>query len=88
MITKPFRFSGSKLEVNFATSAPGGVRFRLEEASGAAAVESAELVGDQVAREVAWKGGASLAAFAGKPVRLRVQLKDADLYAIQFREQL
>lgn len=85
MLTKPFVFAGSKLLANAATSAPGGIRFAVEDAVGGAPLaESNELVGDQIAREVSWKGNATLASLAGKTVRLRIQLKDADLYAIQF----
>jgi hypothetical protein len=84
MLTKPFTFSGSKLEVNFSTSAPGGLRFWLEDLSGAILAESAELVGDLTSKVVNWKGLDTLAAWAAKPVRLRVALKDADLYALRF----
>lgn len=85
MLTKPFTFSGSKLEVNAATSAPGGIRFTLEDpSSGAPLAESVELIGDQLARDIKWKNAESLAAWSGKPVRLRARLKDADLYAIRF----
>ena len=31
-----------------------------------------------------WDGGADLSAMAGKMVRLRVNLKEADLYSIRF----
>lgn len=31
-----------------------------------------------------WDGGANLSAMAGKTVRLRVNLKEADLYSIRF----
>jgi hypothetical protein len=84
MVTKPFTYAGTKLEVNYSTSAPGGVRFWLEDTGGAVLAESVELVGDQVTREVAWKGVASLEAWAGKTVRLRVGLKDADLFGLRF----
>jgi hypothetical protein len=47
--------------------------------------ESVELYGDEIARAVAWQGGASPGALAGQPVRLRFALKDADLYALQFQ---
>ena len=46
--------------------------------------ESPEIFGDRIDGVVAWKGGAELAALAGKPIRLRVVLKDADLYAFRF----
>lgn len=84
MLSKVFTYAGEELAANFATSAPGGVRFTLEDPSGAKLADSVELVGDEIARIVRWQGGARLGAWAGKPVRLRVTLKDADLYAIKF----
>ncbi len=44
-----------------------------------------------VTREIAlkmqmpWEGGLDVSALAGRPVRLRFAMKDADLYSIQFR---
>jgi len=35
---------------------------------------------------VSWKGGTDVSGLAGKPVRLRVRLKDADLYSFRFSE--
>lgn len=84
MVTKPFTYAGTQLEVNYSTSAPGGVRFWLEDASGVGLAESVELVGDQVGRQVKWKGVESVGGWAGKMVRLRVGLKDADLFALRF----
>ena len=40
--------------------------------------------GDTVDRTVTWKQGADVSSLAGKPVRLRFVLQDADLYAYQF----
>ena len=84
MITKPFTFTGSQLEVNFATSAPGGIHLFLETSSGAPLAESNELIGDQTVRIVRWKTVESVAPWSGHPVRLRATLKDADLFAIRF----
>ena len=39
---------------------------------------------DAIAHTVSWKGG-DLSALAGKPVQLRFELKDTDLYALQFQ---
>jgi hypothetical protein len=41
------------------------------------------IVGDHIDHQVSWKGG-RLATLAGKPVRLRLVLKDADVFALQF----
>ncbi|MFM9960507.1 MAG: hypothetical protein ACKV2Q_04700 [Planctomycetaceae bacterium] len=38
----------------------------------------------EVARIVKWKSGDNLSTLAGKPVRLRFEMSDADLFAIQF----
>jgi hypothetical protein len=54
--------------------------------AGFAAADSQEIIGDHIARVVTWKFGSSVAALAGKPVRLRFVMKDADLYSIRFRD--
>ena len=41
---------------------------------------------DELAATVKWKNGADLAALRGKTIRLRVRLKDADLFALRFAE--
>ena len=40
--------------------------------------------GDSHDRVISWKGGSDVGKLAGKPVRLRIELKDADLYSLQF----
>ena len=40
--------------------------------------------GDSVDRPVVWKSGTDLSRLAGRPVRLRFVLKDADVYAYRF----
>ena len=40
--------------------------------------------GDQLDRVVSWKSGSDVGRLAGKTVRLRFELKDADLYSFQF----
>jgi hypothetical protein len=45
---------------------------------------STELYGDTVARNAIWKDNPDLGALAGKPVRLRFVMRDADLYSIKF----
>lgn len=90
LITKPVTFSGTTLNLNFATSAAGGIRVEIQDANGQPIKgftldDSEEHFGDSIQRSVVWKSGADLGSLAGKPVRLRFELKDADLYAFQFQ---
>lgn len=45
-----------------------------------------EMYGDEIEGVVRWQGGASVTALAGQAVRLRMNLRDADLYALRFRQ--
>ena len=40
--------------------------------------------GDALDRVVGWKGNGDVSSLAGKPIRLRFVLSDADLYALRF----
>lgn len=82
--TKPLRYRGGDLELNFSTSAPGSVKVRLEQPNGMLLTESEELIGDETARTVRWKNGLRPSQWAGQPVRLRFELKDANLYSFRF----
>jgi hypothetical protein len=94
LITKPLTFTKSngptKLSVNFATSAAGSLKCELQDEAGKpipgySLEECDEIYGDSVDRAITWSGGDDLSSLAGKPVRLRFVMQDADLYAIQFR---
>ena len=90
MVTKPVRFSGSRLVLNFATSAPGSIQVEIQDAAGKPVPgyrldEARETIGNEIEREVSWKNGPDVSALAGKTVRLRFVMKDADLYAFRFR---
>jgi hypothetical protein len=89
VVTKPFTFSGSKLELNFETSAAGGLRVELQDESGKPVpgytlADGPEVIGDEIERVAAWKNGSDVSSLAGKPVRLRLVLRDADLYSLRF----
>jgi hypothetical protein len=89
-VTKPLVFRGKELAINYATSAAGGVRVQIEDAAGQplpgfALAECDEIIGDEIERVVSWKGANNVGGLAGKPVRLRFALKDADLYSIRFK---
>jgi len=90
LITRPLTFTGETLELNYSTSAAGGLRVEIQNAAGQpvpgfALAEAEELYGDSLAQCALWKHGSALSRLAGQPVRLRFVLRDADLYAYQFR---
>ncbi len=84
LITKPFTFTGSQLEVNFATSAAGSITAHLESPAGVSLAVSESMTGDSTARNLRWRSRDGLGEWSGKAVRLRVLLRDADLYSIRF----
>ena len=89
-VTKPLVFSGKELVINFSTSAAGSVHIEIQNPQGKAIVgfalaDSAEIYGDEVERVVSWTNDSDLSKLAGKSVRLRFVMKDADLYALRFR---
>jgi hypothetical protein len=90
-ITPPLTFTGKKLLLNYATSASGSVQIEIQDASGQALpgfalTDMPELFGDEFESPATWKNGTSLAALSGKTVRLRIVMRDADLYALRFAE--
>ena len=91
MITRPLVFSGSRLLVNYATSAVGSMQFELCDETGAplkyfTLVDSEVLFGNELEHTVTWKRKSDISSLAGKKVRLRVRLHDADLYSLRFME--
>jgi len=90
VITHPLMFQGNSLMLNYATSAVGSVRVEVLEASGEPIVglsgeATTELYGDSVLERYRWQSSVDLGQWAGKPVRLRLHLKDAHLYSLQFQ---
>ena len=91
MITRAFKFAGKQLEINYSTSAAGSIRVELQDADGKplpgfTAEDSEEIIGDEIRRIVRWQGRGDVSSLAGKPVRLRFVMKDADLYSLKFEE--
>ena len=91
MVTKPLTFSGKHLDLNFATSAAGSIRVEIQDAAGKpipgfSLEEANDLIGNEISRVASWKSGSDVSTLAGKSVRLRFVMKDADLYAFQFSE--
>jgi hypothetical protein len=92
LLTKPLIFSGTGLDLNFSTSAVGSIRVEIQDETGHpvpgfAAADCVEVIGNEIDRTVSWKTGSDVSALAGKTVRLRFVMKDADLYAMQFASE-
>lgn len=90
-ITRPLVFAGRELSLNFSTSAAGGVKVGFEDAAGKAipgfSVEDCVTqIGNELDRKVTWKSGTDVSSLAGKPVRLRFSMKDADIFSFQFTQ--
>jgi len=91
MTTRPLTFAGRRLEINFSTSAGGRLRVEIQGQDGRSfpgfALDDCHLqYGDQLDRIVSWNGGDDVGALAGRPVRLRIELKDADLFGFRFAQ--
>jgi len=89
MLTKPLTFTGSRLEINYRTGAAGSVKVEVQDLDGIplagfTAADCPEIIGDEIDRTIAWKSGSDVGSLAGKPVRLRFILADADLFSFQF----
>jgi hypothetical protein len=89
MITKPFTFSGKRMEINFSTSAAGEIHIVFEEENGEPiegfSLENAKpIIGNETKKIVSWDGNTDVKKLEGKTVRLHFYLKDADLYSFKF----
>jgi hypothetical protein len=90
VVTKPFTFSGKELVLNCATSAAGSVRVEVQSENeqpipGFSLDDCPEIIGDEIERVVKWKNGNDLSGLLGQTIRLRFQMKDADLFSLRFR---
>jgi len=65
------------------------LRVEIQDVNGAPlpgfSLDECDLIyGDHIERAVTWAGRSELKHLAGRPVRLRFEIKDADLYALRF----
>ena len=90
ILTKPIRFTGNKLMINFSTSAAGFIKVEIldldgNKMEGFELENSTEIIGNEIEKIVTWNGNPDLNKINKKPVRLRFVMKDADLYSIRFK---
>jgi hypothetical protein len=79
--THPLKFTGNKLVLNYSTSAAGSIQIDALDDSGKVLATMPELYGDDFEANAL-----DVSKLAGQSIRLRVKMKDADLYALRFAE--
>ena len=95
LLTRPFVLGklAERLVLNYRTQKGGTVRVSLETVEakpipGYELKDCTPLDGDSTGKNVKWKNGSDISTLKGKTVRLRFQMKKADLYSIQFQPWL
>ena len=97
LVTKPLVFRGETLQIN-ADASRGEIKvevipahsgdvvdpWRSETCPGLSRGDCVPLTGKGAAQAVTWRSGTSLTAHQGRPVRLRIVVRNADLYGFRF----
>lgn len=85
LLTKPLKFSGSQMLLNFSASAVGSVQVDVVDAASHLILATSErITGDAIDLPVKWRKIETLSKIAGTSVRLRFTLKDVDVYSFCF----
>jgi hypothetical protein len=92
LLTKPLRFAGNKLIVNYSTSAAGSLRVEIQKPDGTPNPgfrldDCPAIIGDAIEQPVRWSGDVNLERLAGEPVRIRFVMTECDLYSFRFSEK-
>jgi hypothetical protein len=90
LVTKPLRFRGKELTINFTTASKGSVAIEIQDAKGQpfpgfALADCQTMTRDAIDQTVRWKASSDVSSLAGRDVRLRFVLRDADVYAFQVK---
>lgn len=91
MLTKPLRCSGKSLLVNVDAGDNGHVQVEALNADGVAIpgfsmAQCQPITGDKVRQVVTWNGKSDLTQLADRTIRLRFQIKNAEMYAFWTKE--
>lgn len=95
-VTKPIIFDGEQLVLNYSTSAKGSIQIEVQDVSGQpipqfSLEDSPIIFGDHVEHHLKWRGPATEVRranwhdIAGKPIKLRFVMRDADIYSFRFK---
>ncbi len=84
VVTKEFTYDGENLYVNIATSARGGAYFTLK--CGDEQYTSCEMFGNSTNKRIRFEDDDAVRRLSGKPVTLKIEMFDCDIYSIKFDE--
>ena len=90
LLTPPLRFAGKELELNIDCGATGEAQVELCDEGGLPiegfSLDESDLVrGNHLRKKVSWRNGKTdVSALVGRPVHLRIRMRNARLYAFQF----
>ncbi len=87
--TRPLTFSGKELSLTAATSAAGLIQVEILSPDGTPTpgftLDDCDIIyGDSLDRRVSWKGNTNLETLIGRPVVLRMVMREADVYSLVF----
>ena len=87
--TPPISFDGKQLVINVDTGGGGHLRVELQDEKSVPSqnytlADCDVINGNYIRHTVSWNGSSDLSALAGKPVRMRVQMRNTKLYSFQF----
>ena len=88
-LTKPLKFSGSKLEINYSTAGAGQIRVELQDADGKPIPgytlgDCDPIKGDAISGIVSWKENSDVSQLAGDTIHVRFVMNEADVYSLMF----
>jgi len=90
--TKRISFQGNNLVINAKANTAGSVRVELQDWHGTplpgyGLADCEVFAEDSIKHIVHWNGNADVSRFAGMPIRIRFQLRHADVFSFQFQKQ-
>ena len=91
-VTPVLTFTGDRLLLNIDTSAIGVVQVEIQDQFGKPirgySLDDCDQIytANEIDRAVTWNGDGAVGGLAGRAIRLRFVMRDADLYAFQFRK--
>jgi hypothetical protein len=87
--TPPLKFSGARLRVNASVRPEGALRIGLLDEQGKpipgrGSEDCRAITGDHSQAMIEWADSADVSTWAGRPIKLQFDLKDADVFGFQF----